>query len=102
MPFGRSTYRRAAAIIAASSQTYAQFAGYRDKLFFIPENGISRSLCSGAVRRSEGDSKLELIFLGMLVPYKACDLALRAAAPFLRNGLARFTVAGWWPGAEPS
>src|SRR5882724_337564 len=94
VPFSRSTYRRAAAVIAGSSQTYAEFAGYREKLFFVPENGISPSLCSGALRRREGDGKLELIFLGALVPYKACDLALRAAAPFLRRGLARFTVAG--------
>ena len=46
LPFARSTYRHAAAIIAASSQTYSEFAAYRDKLFFVPENGIARSLCS--------------------------------------------------------
>ena len=40
LPFARSTYRDAAAIIAASSQTCAEFAQYRDKLFFVPENGI--------------------------------------------------------------
>ena len=45
LPFARSTYRCATAIIAASSQTYAQFAAYRDKLFFVPENGIAASLC---------------------------------------------------------
>ncbi len=97
MPFARSTYRRAAAIIAGSSQTYAEFAGYREKLFFVPENGLSPSLCSGDQPRGKSDSKLELIFLGGLVPYKACDLALRAAAPFLRGGLARFTVVGDGP-----
>ena len=41
LPFARSTYRHAAAIIAASSQTYSEFAEYRDKLFFVPEPGIS-------------------------------------------------------------
>jgi glycosyltransferase involved in cell wall biosynthesis len=97
MPFVRSTYRRAAAIIAGSSQTYAEFAGYRDKLFFGAENGITSSLCSDTVRPSQRDEKLELIFLGALVPYKACDLALRAAAHCLRRGLARFTVAGDGP-----
>ena len=97
MPFARSTYRRAAAIIAGSSQTYAEFAAYREKLFFVPENGLTRSLCSGAPRRCEGSSKLELIFVGNLVPYKACDLALRAAAPLLRNDLAHFTVVGDGP-----
>ena len=53
MPFARSTYRHAAAIIAASSQTYAEFAVYRDKLFFIPEPGIDRSVCSDDSRRPE-------------------------------------------------
>lgn len=97
MPFVRSTYRRSAAIIAGSSQTYAEFAGYRDKLFFGAENGITASLCANTVPRSQRDEKLELIFLGALVPYKACDLALRAAAPCLRGGFARFTVAGDGP-----
>ena len=97
LPFARSTYRRAAAIIAGSSQTYAEFSAYREKLFFVPENGLTRSLCSGAPHRRERDSKLELIFVGGLVPYKACDLALRAAAPFLRNDLAHFTVVGDGP-----
>jgi glycosyltransferase involved in cell wall biosynthesis len=97
MPFARSTYRRAAAIIAGSSHTYAEFAGYREKLFFVPENGLTSSLCSSAPPRGEGNGKLELIFIGNLVPYKACDLALRAAAPFLRRDLARFTVVGDGP-----
>ena len=41
MPFARSTYRHAAAIIAASSQTYSEFAAYCERLFFIPEPGIA-------------------------------------------------------------
>ncbi len=97
MPFARSTYRKAAAIIVGSSQTYAEFAGFRDKLFFIPENGVSSSLCSGNARSSQRSAKLELIFLGALIPLKACDLALRAAAPFLRNGAAHFTIIGDGP-----
>ncbi len=97
MPFTRSTYRRAAAIIAGSSQTYAEFASYREKLFFVPENGLSPSLWSDASRAPRRDGKLEWIFLGALVPFKACDLALRAAAPFLRNELAHFTVVGDGP-----
>ena len=97
LPFARSTYRNAAAIIAASSQTYAEFAAYRDKLFFVPENGVGRSLCSDDPRSPEPGAKLELIFVGGLIPCKACDLALRAAAPLLRNDLARFTVLGDGP-----
>jgi glycosyltransferase involved in cell wall biosynthesis len=94
LPFARSTYRDAAAIIAASSQTCAEFAAYRDKLFFVPEPGIARSLCSNDSRQSDPGARLELIFVGGLVPRKACDLALRAAAPLLRSDLAHFTVVG--------
>jgi glycosyltransferase involved in cell wall biosynthesis len=94
LPFARSTYGNATAIIAASSQTYAEFAAYRDKLFFVPEPGISRSLCFGDSRSPDPGAKLELIFVGGLVPRKACDLALRAAAPLLRADLARFTIVG--------
>jgi glycosyltransferase involved in cell wall biosynthesis len=97
MPLSRSTYRNAAAIIAASSQTCAEFAAYREKLFFIPENGVGRSMCSDDARRPELGAKLELIFVGGLIPCKACDLALRAAAPLLRNDLAHFTVVGDGP-----
>lgn len=97
MPLSRSTYRNAAAVIAASSQTYAELAAYRDKLFFVPEPGIARSLCFGDTRSAEPGAKLDLIFVGGLIPCKACDLALRAAAPLLRNGLARFSVVGDGP-----
>jgi glycosyltransferase involved in cell wall biosynthesis len=122
-PFSRSTYRNATAIIAASSQTFAEFARYREKVFFVPEPGIARSLCCddarGAplrdklffvpengitpsldpenARRTQIGTKLELIFVGYLIPCKGCDLALRAAAPLLRSGLASFTVVGDGP-----
>ena len=95
LPFARSTYRHAAAIIAASSHTYEEFAAYREKVFFVPgENGINPSLCASASRSLPRSDKLELIFVGGLAPYKACDLALRAAAPLLRMGRARFTIVG--------
>jgi glycosyltransferase involved in cell wall biosynthesis len=97
LPFARSTYRYASAIIAASSQTYAEFAAFPNKLFFVPEPGISRSLCCDDCRKREPGAKLELIFVGGLVPRKACDLALRAAASLLRSGLAHLTVVGDGP-----
>jgi glycosyltransferase involved in cell wall biosynthesis len=97
LPFARSTYRHAAAIIAASSQTHSEFTEYGHKLFFVPEPGIARSLCYGDSRSPDPGAKLELIFVGGLVPRKACDLALRAAAPILRSDLARFTVVGDGP-----
>jgi glycosyltransferase involved in cell wall biosynthesis len=101
LPFARSTYRYATAIIAASSQTYSEFATYSDKVFFVPEPGIAASLCSADTRSPEPGAKLDLIFVGGLVPRKACDLALRAAAPLLRTDLARFTVVGDGPERNP-
>lgn len=97
LPFARSTYNKAAAIIAASSQTCAEFSAYRDKVFFVPEPGIAHSLCSEDQRRAEPGAGLELIFVGGLIPCKACDLALRAASSLLRSGSARFTVLGDGP-----
>ena len=97
LPFSRSTYQNATAIIAGSSQTYAEFCVYRDKMFFVPENGVNHTLCLENLRRSEPGAKLELIFLGALVPFKACDLALRAAASILREGNAHFSVVGDGP-----
>jgi glycosyltransferase involved in cell wall biosynthesis len=97
LPFARATYGNAAAIVAGSSQTYAEFVGYRNKLFFLPENGVTRSLCFDTVRSPERERRLELIFVGGLVSVKACDLALRAAARLLRNDLAQFTVVGDGP-----
>jgi glycosyltransferase involved in cell wall biosynthesis len=97
LPFARSTYRRAAAIIAGSSQTFAEFSIYSDKLFFVAENGVDRSVCLDGTRRSDPARKLELMFLGALVPYKACDLALRGAAPLLQRHAARLTIVGDGP-----
>jgi glycosyltransferase involved in cell wall biosynthesis len=97
LPFARSTYRNATAIIVASSQTYAEFAAYSDKLFFVPEPGIARNLCNEDSRSPLPAAKLELIFVGGLIPCKACDLGLRAAAPLLRSDLAHFTILGDGP-----
>jgi glycosyltransferase involved in cell wall biosynthesis len=97
LPFARSTYRHAAAIIAAVSHIRTQFAAYTDKLFFIPENGVARSLCVADSRPPEPSAKLQLIFVGGLVRRKACYLGLRAAAPLLQNDLAHFTLIGDGP-----
>lgn len=100
LPFARSTYRYAAAIIAATSHMRSQFAAHCDKLFFVPENGIARSVCVDDSRSPKPGAKLELIFVGGLVRRKACYLGLRAAAPLLRADLARFTIIGDGPERE--
>jgi glycosyltransferase involved in cell wall biosynthesis len=98
LPFARSTYRDAAAIIAGSSQTYTEFATYREKLFFVPgENGINPSLYSDGLRAAKRNGKLQLIFVGGLFPVKAVDLALRGAAPLLQTGAANLTIVGDGP-----
>jgi len=97
LPFARSTYRHAKAIIAGSSQTYAEFAVYREKMFFVPENGLSQILIDSASRKGLHHGPLELIYVGRLVPYKACDLAIRAATSLLQKGLARLTIIGDGP-----
>jgi glycosyltransferase involved in cell wall biosynthesis len=95
LPFARSTYCNAAAIIAASSHTYNEFAAYREKLFFVPgENGICPSLYTSALRSSLQSDKLELIYVGGLIPIKAVDLAVRGAAQLLQEGRAHFTIVG--------
>jgi glycosyltransferase involved in cell wall biosynthesis len=98
LPFAKSTYRNAIAIIAGSSHTYREFAVYQEKLFFVPgENGINPSLYPNALRSSHASDKLELIFVGGLGPIKAVDLALRGAAKLLQTGRARFTIVGDGP-----
>ncbi len=97
LPFARSTYRDAAAIIAASSQTYAEFFEYNDKMFFVPEPGIGRSVCLEDSRQTRPGARLDLVFVGGLIPCKACDLGLRAAAPLLRSNKAHFTILGDGP-----
>ena len=95
LPFARSTYDKAAAIIAGSSHTYSEFLTYREKLFFVPgENGVQPDLFRERPQSWALHEKVELMFVGRLIPLKACDLALRAAAPLLRKGLARFTFVG--------
>ena len=96
LPFGRSTYRDAAAILAGSSNTFAEFSQYSDKMFLIPENGIDPAAVA-TPRASTAGRPLQLAFVGRLVPYKACDLALRGAAALLRDKRAQLTVVGDGP-----
>jgi glycosyltransferase involved in cell wall biosynthesis len=99
LPFARSTYAEATAIIAGSSHTWAEFSRYRDKIFYVPgENGVNSSLIQErSAPRAEGKERLELIYVGRLVPYKACDLALKGAASLLREGRAHLSILGDGP-----
>ena len=94
--FRPSTYRNATAIIAAASHMRIQFAEYRDKLFFVPENGIARSECAADCRSPEAGAKLELI---SLAAWFRARLATSLCAPPLRfcEALAQFTIIGDGP-----
>ena len=95
VPFARSTYSKAAAIIAGSSHTYSVLSKHRERLFFMPtEIGVNLSLFEGLGSRPAPDGKLKLIFVGRLVPFKACDIALRGSAQLLQSGIAHLTVVG--------
>jgi glycosyltransferase involved in cell wall biosynthesis len=102
LPFARSTYAKAAAIIAGSSHTFAEFARYREKVFFVPgENGIDPGVFDERPRLvSVSGGTLGLLFVGRLIPLKACDLALRGAAELLRSNRAHLTVVGDGPERE--
>ena len=47
----------------------AKSSAYRDKVFFVPENGINPTQIGSTHRAPRGD-KLRLIFVGRLVPYR--------------------------------
>ena len=99
LPFARSTYARAKAIIAGSSHTFAEFSKFRDKLFYMPgENGIRSSLIETRLsQQSPATKRLEIVSAGRLVSLKAFDLALRGAAGLLRTGNAHVTILGEGP-----
>ena len=99
IPFAHSTFAKATAIIGGSSHICKEFARYRDKMFYVPgESGVNPTwLQESPARLPERTSTLELLHVGRLVPYKACDLALRGAASLLREGRARLTIIGEGP-----
>ncbi|RYZ59839.1 MAG: glycosyltransferase family 1 protein [Proteobacteria bacterium] len=93
LPYARSTYRDSSAIVAGSSETYHEYDALKDRLYFIPENGIREETVVPKKARAHG-AKLKLLFVGRLIPSKACDLAIKAAASLLREGRCEFTIVG--------
>lgn len=101
LPYARSTDRSASAIIAGSSTTWTEFSRHVGKLFFIPENGIREDMIQTREPRAQRDPPpLALVCVGRLVPIKACDIVLKAAAPLLRSGRASLRLIGDGPERE--
>ena len=96
LPFAHSTFSKAAAIIAGSSNSCREFSRYREKVFYVPgENGVNSTwIQERPASRAENRKKLEVIMVNRLVSLKAVDLALRGAASLLRSGRARLSIVG--------
>lgn len=93
LPYHRSTYANAAAVIAGSLHTAREiprsFSGLR---FYLPENGLDpeRFPISGSWSEPAPGERFRFITVGRLVPYKGMDLVLEAMAgsELLRNSAA--------------
>ncbi len=94
-PGYRRTWNDASAIVAGSRQVRRELARWRDKVVYIPENGIDPASFQGAPTPADGP--LRVIFVGRLVAVKCLDVLLEAAASLLREGRIFLTVVGDGP-----
>lgn len=97
LPTIRSTYRNAAAIIAGSRHTMGELSRYGRPMIYVPENGIDTDRFGSSARSAKRDTKLRLIFVGRLVPYKGADIAMEACRELLQAGKAHFDIIGDGP-----
>jgi glycosyltransferase involved in cell wall biosynthesis len=97
MPGIRSTWRNASAIVAGSMHTRSEIPqAAQAKTVYIPENGIDPQRFEGALDGARYN-RLDLCFIGRLVPYKGPDIALESASDLLLRGQARMTIIGDGP-----
>lgn len=79
LPYYRSTYRHAAAVISGSRHTAtevpADFAGQR---YYLPENGVDPQRFALSTEWPAPAGRFRFITVGRLVPYKGIDLILDA------------------------
>jgi len=97
------TYRKADKVLAGSTYTYndlqAMFAIADERMELVYENGILDTFFNHP-KPSRTDDRVNLLFVGRLVPYKCADIAIDAIARVdksIRQQL-RFTIVG--DGAE--
>ena len=96
-PFIPSTWRNSAALLVASRTTWEEIpVRYRNKCYYVPENGIFENTISQEPRERSG-GPLRIVFVGRLVPLKCVDVAIRGAAPLIRDGLAVLDIVGDGP-----
>lgn len=89
LPSTRKSYKQAAHVFCGSEYTSKELRQHYpeifDRLEWFPENGIREKEIQEQI--SIHHHKLRLCFAGRLVPYKGCDLALKALARALSKGL---------------
>jgi glycosyltransferase involved in cell wall biosynthesis len=97
LPGSRSTYRDAAAVIVGSRDTWAQIPpAFLPRCVYVPENAVDAARFPSPPERT-ASSRLRVIFLGRLVPYKGPDMLVEAIAPLVREGRAELTLVGDGP-----
>jgi glycosyltransferase involved in cell wall biosynthesis len=83
LPFARSTYRHADAILSSFAHTAADLdAADPAKTISVPEIGFDPELFHDAGRKTpfSGGGPFRFLFAGRLVPYKVAEVAVRAFA----------------------
>jgi glycosyltransferase involved in cell wall biosynthesis len=84
-PYAKSTYQRAAAVLAAYQHTISKLpAGGRDRIINFPENGVDP--CRFSVRTHQKAERLTFVYIGKLMPYKSVNVVVSA---FCRSDVLR-------------
>jgi glycosyltransferase involved in cell wall biosynthesis len=79
LPYYRSTYRHAAAVVAGSRHTASEVPRwFRGLRFYLPENGVDPARFPVASAWPEPRGRFRFLTVGRLVPYKGVDLILEA------------------------
>lgn len=97
LPGRGATLAAARAIICGSGHTRSEIpARFQDKTVWLPENAIDPARFT-MVASQPGSAPLRGCFIGRLVPYKGCDMAIMAALPLLRSGALTLDFVGEGP-----
>jgi glycosyltransferase involved in cell wall biosynthesis len=80
MPFNRSTFRNAAAVLTGSRQAEAEVGAGIGPRVHMPENGIDPTRFPISTAWPEPKDKFRFVFAGRLVPCKGVGFALEALA----------------------
>ena len=80
LPYWRQTYTRAAAVLLASAHSSSLLRRVcREKLVFLPWNGVDVAACRPA-KAATAHPELRLLFVGRMIPLKQPALILEALA----------------------